>query len=32
MVANPDFTYEEFLKVIADYSLDDIVSRAEAAK
>lgn len=32
MVANPDFTYEDFLKVIADYSLDDIVSRAEAAK
>ena len=32
MVANPDFTYEDFLKVIADYSLDDIVARAEAAK
>ena len=32
MVANPDFTYEDFLQVIADYSLDDIVARAEAAK
>lgn len=32
MVANPDFTYEDFLKVIADYSLDDIVNRANAAK
>jgi ABC-type sugar transport system substrate-binding protein len=32
MVANPDFTYEDFLQVIADYSLDDIVARAEATK
>ena len=32
IVANPDFTYEDFLQVIADYSLDDIVARAEAAK
>ena len=32
MVANPDFTYEDFLQVTADYSLHDIVARAEAAK
>lgn len=32
MVANPDFTYEDFLQVIADYSLEDIIARAEAAK
>lgn len=29
---NPDFTYDDFLQVIADYSLDDIVARATAAE
>lgn len=29
---NPEFTYDSFLKVIADYSLEDIVARAEVTK
>ena len=29
-VVNPDFTFEDFAKIVADYSLDDVVTRAES--
>ena len=29
-VVNPDFTFEDFSKIVADYSLEDVVTRAES--